>query len=232
MFVGASNRLPEDDALRALFDRFLLRVHCGNVAAEQLSDVLAAGWKLGAEAPSESSIHLDEIRRLQALLGQVDLRPIRLEYAECVHRIRHAGIPVSDRRAVKLQRLIAASALLCGRTSARRSDMWILQYIWDTEEQREILKSIVDSALSKSEPEAGDHHRARATEGPDPESLARDLDAIAERLKSGKNGDAGYLQDRLSLLESRCQWISDSAKRDYLVKRAGELWAQFKAKAL
>src|SRR6266700_1515461 len=27
MFVGASNPLPEDDALDALFDRFLLRVH-------------------------------------------------------------------------------------------------------------------------------------------------------------------------------------------------------------
>lgn len=27
--IGASNRLPEDEALAALFDRFLLRVHCG-----------------------------------------------------------------------------------------------------------------------------------------------------------------------------------------------------------
>ena len=26
--IGASNRLPEDEALAALFDRFLLRVHC------------------------------------------------------------------------------------------------------------------------------------------------------------------------------------------------------------
>ena len=31
MFVGASNHLPEDDALGALFDRFLLRVACDNV---------------------------------------------------------------------------------------------------------------------------------------------------------------------------------------------------------
>src|SRR5688572_26852601 len=30
MVVGASNRLPEDDALAALFDRFLLRVRCDN----------------------------------------------------------------------------------------------------------------------------------------------------------------------------------------------------------
>src|SRR3954462_7278795 len=36
MVVGASNRLPEDDALGALFDRFLLRVRCDNVQPEEL----------------------------------------------------------------------------------------------------------------------------------------------------------------------------------------------------
>src|ERR1700677_1986111 len=36
MFVGASNHLTEDEALNALFDRFLLRVHCDRVPSEQL----------------------------------------------------------------------------------------------------------------------------------------------------------------------------------------------------
>src|SRR6266702_7978993 len=49
MVVGASNRLPEDDALGALFDRFLLRVPCDNVQPEELPDVLVAGWKLDVE---------------------------------------------------------------------------------------------------------------------------------------------------------------------------------------
>src|SRR5215468_999415 len=38
MVVGASNSLPQDEALAALFDRFLLRVRCDNVPAEQLPD--------------------------------------------------------------------------------------------------------------------------------------------------------------------------------------------------
>src|SRR5215212_4496134 len=46
MVIGASNRLPEDDALGALFDRFLLRVTCDNVPGDRLGDVLDAGWKL------------------------------------------------------------------------------------------------------------------------------------------------------------------------------------------
>src|SRR4051794_7527486 len=108
LFVGASNHLPEDDALKALFDRFLLRVHCGNVATEQLADVLDAGWKLNQSRTIPSSLHFNEIQSLQELLPQVDLAPIRTTYAELVHRIRHAGIPISDRRAVKLQKLVAA----------------------------------------------------------------------------------------------------------------------------
>src|SRR2546422_9999776 len=46
MFVGASNHLPEDDALHALVDRFLLRVRCDNVPSERLTDVLMAARAL------------------------------------------------------------------------------------------------------------------------------------------------------------------------------------------
>src|SRR2546421_1848944 len=40
MVIGASNHLPEEDSLRALFDRFLMRVRCENVGDERLGDVL------------------------------------------------------------------------------------------------------------------------------------------------------------------------------------------------
>src|SRR5215472_12945448 len=110
MVVGASNRLPDDDALAALFDRFLLRVRCDNVQPEELPDVLVAGWKLDLERDQRSpAITTDAIRQIQGLLRAVDLGSIRTPYVELVRRLRHAGIPVSDRRAVKLQRLLAAS---------------------------------------------------------------------------------------------------------------------------
>src|SRR5215475_14617427 len=43
---SASNHLPEDEALRALFDRFLLRCHVDNLRRDELPRLLAAGWEL------------------------------------------------------------------------------------------------------------------------------------------------------------------------------------------
>ena len=162
MVVSASNRLPEDDALGALFDRFLLRVRCDNVAPERLSDVLEAGWKLDLPRAETAVFDIEDIRRLNRMLADVDLGGVRAAYVELVHRLRHAGIPVSDRRAVKLQRLLAASALLCGRLAVNATDLWVLRYIWDTEEQQEVLASIVQDAIDRGGPQReATHPRAR-----------------------------------------------------------------------
>lgn len=149
MIVGASNHLPEDEALHALFDRFLLRVRCDYVAPDRLGEVLTAGWNLERQPAAERpEISAAEIQQLQALLPSVDLAAVRPAYAALVAQLRNAGVPVSDRRAVKLQRLLAASALLCRRTVAAPSDVWVLRYIWDTDEQREIIAGIVDAVVA------------------------------------------------------------------------------------
>src|SRR5690242_2793330 len=98
MTVGASNHLPEDDALGALFDRFLLRVHCENVPGDRLTDVLDAGWRLERRdvRPTES-VSLDDVRRLATLLTEVDVQPVRADLAQVVLRLRRAGVAVSDR---------------------------------------------------------------------------------------------------------------------------------------
>jgi MoxR-like ATPase len=231
MFVGASNHLPEDDALQALFDRFLLRVHCDNVPGERLQDVLTAGWKLASGSTQKSSLHFDDLRAAQAALSTVELGAIRHPFSELIHRIRHAGIPVSDRRAVKLQRVVAASALLSGRMEARLSDLWVVRHIWDSEEQQEVLASLVDQAIAKQPAATADHPRARSAEGPDAESVARDLDSIEGALKNGAlpEVEKSYLRDRLGILEGRCQWVKDGGRRDWLLKRTADLWPLLKS---
>ncbi|HEV3338955.1 MAG TPA: AAA family ATPase [Pirellulales bacterium] len=227
MVIGASNRLPDDDALGALFDRFLMRVRCDNVPAERLPEVLDAGWQLDlGRVTAEKKMGVDGLRRLHSLLGQVDLSPMRPVLTDTVRRLRQAGMAVSDRRAVKLQRLAAASALVCGRTEALPADLWVLRYTWDTEEQQELIAAIVDDLLAKAKTEAAVHPRAGAAEAPDAESLARDLEAIDEKLASDgcTAGDHSYLRDRLGLLAARCQWVASEQQRGFLMARVDQLW--------
>ncbi|MEN1678428.1 MAG: AAA family ATPase [Planctomycetota bacterium] len=227
MAVGASNYLPEDEALGALFDRFLIRVNCTNVPDEGLAEVLTAGWKLDAADPSaDTSITADELRALQRLAPRVGLEAVRPKYAELVVRLRNAGVRVSDRRAVKLQRLVAASALLCGRMSANLTDLWVLRYIWDTDDEQELLASLVTQTLEAADEEerASGHPRSLVSEAPDPEQLAEDFAKAEALLASDDAGDRSVLRDRLTMLTARCQWIVDPQQRTFLEEKANQLW--------
>ncbi|HTL31395.1 MAG TPA: AAA family ATPase, partial [Tepidisphaeraceae bacterium] len=224
MVVGASNRLPEEDALAALFDRFLMRVPCENVLGEHLAEVLQAGWQLDmSQNDRPAGLDIEHLRRLHRQLASVALGEVRGAIVDLVARLRQAGVAISDRRAVKLQRLIAASSLLSGRAVARVSDLWVFRYIWDTVEQQEVLASVVQEALAKVPIDAGDHPRARGNDQPDPEALARDLKALAAQLDE-KNGEADGAGDRLGLLAARCQWVKDDQQRAILLERVQELW--------
>src|SRR4051812_38009502 len=99
---SASNHLPEDDALRALFDRFLLRCHLDTLRREAMPRLLPAGWELERAGPPESSVTAAALRELAGLVYRVELSAVAERYAEVVHKVRDLGIALSDRRAVKL----------------------------------------------------------------------------------------------------------------------------------
>ncbi len=233
MVVGASNHLPEDEALRALFDRFLLRVMCDNVPQEQLQDVIAAGWELEQQKSTNGqtveTINVEDIRLIQSAVNLVDVSTVRQPYVELIQRLRHAGVSVSDRRAVKFQRLLAASALLCGRMVANPSDMWILRYTWETEEQQEVLATLVSEAIERSSENdiESPHPRAKSTHAPDAEALALDLDRIERRLEQELGiADRSYVQDQLAVLSGRCEWLESEQAKTFLKDRLKTIWDQ------
>ncbi len=234
MVVGASNSLPQDEALGALFDRFLLRVRCDNVPTERLSEVLRAGWnreRTGTSVPSR--LRVDLVRELQKSLYEVELEPILPSYSDLIRRLRLAGIKISDRRAVKLQRMIAASALLCGRMSALTSDFWVLRHIWDTDEQQEIISALVDGAMAAAggTDQPGSHPRAQQSDAPNPETLAAELNRIATRLETPDlpASERAQLRDEVGLLASRCEWVTNAHQREYLQKEIQALWPRVNA---
>ena len=227
LIVGASNHLPEDESLQALFDRFLIRVRCDNVDPALLGSVLDAGWTLERKAEADRpEIAAEEIKALQGAIAAVDLGGIRPAYVELIGQLRNAGVLVSDRRAVKLQRLVAASALLCKRTRAVPSDLWVLRYIWDTEEQEEIIAGIVNGVVATDQEGLPQHPRASASTAPDADEIYKEVTAMAE--KWGQPGlpmaERTLIKDRLRYLDGRCEWISNEVQRRYVQGPIDQLW--------
>lgn len=220
---SASNSLPENEALAALFDRFLLRCRVDNLPRERMGELLAAGWALESAAAPESGVSAEELRELSRRVFDVDLAGVRGVYAETVFKIRDLGVGFSDRRAVKAMKLIAASALLCGRSSAAASDLWVLRYVWDREEQIGPLAALINGVLERDAgAAAGAHPRSAPASRADPEELAKELDAAERELGSGPAGLAALarLRERLTDLSDRAAWVGDEAARRHLLERA------------
>lgn len=226
MFVGASNILPEDEALNALLDRFLVRIQCDYVDTDLLLQVLLAGWKLEHTIATEKpTIKAAEVRELQLMCRKVDLNPIRNQYVDVIHILRNTGIKVSDRRAVKLQNLIAASAFICGRDTAILSDLWVLKYIWDTEEQIEILQSIINRIIEKDEA-ANAHPQALFNKAPNPEEVMKEVNLLVEKWQDTSLSfeEQNSIKDKLRYVQTRCDWIKNNDQKEFIQKEIEGLW--------
>jgi MoxR-like ATPase len=172
--VAASNALPDEVALAAFADRFLIRVFVEPVPDPMLEALLEGGWaaetKGEEEPPAAGMADLDE---LQTRARAMDLSAVRPEIAQALRTLRRAGVQLSDRRAVQCQRLIAAAAALAGRDAPTDADLWPLLFAVPTPEEQSIAQDVLQDLLSRTTSSALPAAADAASRGP----LAR-----AERL--------------------------------------------------
>ncbi len=149
--VGAANSLPEDPALAAFADRFLLHLFIEPVADHQLDDMLAGGWALET-LPQDEAPQGEILERLSARVAEVDMSAARPLLVVAIRALRQAGIALSDRRIVRSQKLIAAAAVLRGHTQASSADLWPLLYALPTEawqqQGQDALRAVLGEAFS------------------------------------------------------------------------------------
>jgi MoxR-like ATPase len=187
---GASNEVPNDENLTAIFDRFLLRIRSDNLDAYHFQDLLQKGLMnevMGmADAPVQPLASAREIAELHRAFAQ------RMRFGEeffsqykgLVFQIRAEGISLSDRRVVKILKLFAASAFLDNRAQPDASDFFVLKHIWNNEDQAAILEAIVAPVL---EAHFRDHPNARrvGAVGVGIEALAAEIDRVRQVLTGG-----------------------------------------------
>src|SRR3954468_9338202 len=152
---GATNEIPNDDALSAVFDRFLVRTLSDNLDSFHFHgliergrrgeiEALAPGGEGGApavEGAGRPLVSLAEIRLLKGRLAQHLQFPedFLARYKGLVFQIRSEGVTLSDRRVVKLLKLFAASALIDGRPTVDDGDFFVLRHVWNSVDQIPIV---------------------------------------------------------------------------------------------
>ncbi len=227
---GASNEVPNDETLTAIYDRFILRIRGENLDAYHFQELLQKGLDHEIlqmnDAPEEPLVSARELIELQQGLLQrtrFDEEFFSL-YKGIVFQIRAEGVSVSDRRVVKLLKLFAASAYLDGRPQPDASDLFILKHVWNNEDQSQILESIVTPVLEAYYREHPNARRVGAT-GVGIEALGGEIDRVRQVLTgSGGLSDVQLFSLLKSLNEIKSALTSSTdARAKELIVRVDQL---------
>jgi MoxR-like ATPase len=151
--IAASNGIPEEPALAAFADRFLVRVFVEPIPDAKLEALLDGGAALNRSSLSVLA-SFDDLDVLARAAKDASNSRLRDPLAHAVRLLRRAGVELSDRRVVKVQRLCAAAAVLSGRLEPTDADLWpILYAVPPLDGQRlaqDVLKDVLQHAQSST----------------------------------------------------------------------------------
>lgn len=142
---GASNELPDEEELTALFDRFMLRFTVDYIG----EDFRFLKMLEGAPSAQQTMLSLSELNELRGSLDAVRVPGELLQaIAELRHTLATAQIIVSDRRWRNAIAILRAHAMLVGRDKVGEDDLAFLEHVlWKDPEEipkvREAIRRLV-----------------------------------------------------------------------------------------
>jgi MoxR-like ATPase len=186
LLVGASNELPEEEILAAIYDRFLIR----DVVEYIESD---ATWMRVVSAPPtyRPTVHLT-MSEWDAALAEVSLvtlpEPVVREMLRVKKALAAAGITISDRRWIASTKVLKAAAWLDGCPAVELDHLAALRFcLWVKPDDRAAVKSVLgtidQSAVVKCTEIIDEALRAFANRPLDQAEYHRVLPGIAAQLQ-------------------------------------------------
>ncbi len=146
--IAASNTIPDEPELQALYDRFLYRHFVMPVSEDKWRELLDAIWDIerGLYQNPEPVLTMDDIRMINKMVLDVDLEPIKEKLLRLYAIFEDQGIHVTDRRKGKALKAIAGSAILNGRMVAREEDLYVLKHVAprDQDEMSQVYAILLD----------------------------------------------------------------------------------------
>jgi MoxR-like ATPase len=129
--VGATNRVPDEPELEAIYDRFLVRQYAKPLPENRWSELLEAGWMIeaGKIPPAKPVLDMDTLREIHKLVFNVNISKVKPKLLKLFAVLEERGIHLTDRRKAKTLKIVAAHAILEGRLEAEERDLIVLKYV-------------------------------------------------------------------------------------------------------
>jgi len=176
ILFAATNEIPEHSELAALKDRFCLKAACNSVAGDYFEELIDAGlageaYKATGQKPwAEGLASVDDFlmanryltlvmssrRTADTAEGQRELSDRELFFPQELIRelrrviktlVREDGVFVSDRKVIKLYRLIRTRAWIVRGGVVEREDLGLLAHLGESTEEVELLADKVPRLL-------------------------------------------------------------------------------------
>ena len=142
---GASNELPEEEELTALYDRFLVRFVVGYIAED-------FRFLRMLESPGQAertTLTFDELTDLQQQAAAVAIPAyVYRGIADIRRELNKKNIQASDRRYRQSLALLQAHAYLAGQTEVQEKDLFFLEHVlWRDPAEREQVRNTIRELL-------------------------------------------------------------------------------------
>ncbi len=152
--VGASNELPQEEELLALYDRFLVRYHVGPVTDEGFGKLLDLRGQAKPAIDAALMLTAADLEHIHAAALKVT---VSAEVASLLKAMRKfcqdQKIPVSDRRWRKALFLLQVAAHTDGRAVVSVWDCWLLQHcLWHKPEEIALLAKWYEERAGSASP--------------------------------------------------------------------------------
>ena len=174
VIFAAANELPTERHLAALSDRFIFKVPVHNVHQRRWDELLergvsAIGYEIEGARPwrdgPASYLDLLKLRRYLDLSLMHEARDpslrdhffppaVMAEWRQLITAFEvDLGLYVSDRKLVRLYRLLRGAALLDGRSAVQRRDLFLIRYLAQRPGEYELLTERLERALDLDAPD-------------------------------------------------------------------------------
>ncbi|MDS1004611.1 AAA family ATPase [Clostridium sporogenes] len=161
----ASNEIPDDESLNALYDRIIFRDYLGYVKDTDNKLKMFKNYinmrKNKNEIKVNTKIKLEEIYALQKKTEIIEVKDdIYLDFIKLMDNLERDGIFISDRRKNECLKVIQGNALLCGRNYVIVEDLEALKNVlWNDIDDITIIETNIIKVINPYDDKVRDYTR-------------------------------------------------------------------------